>query len=373
MMGDDSNYTYYKKEELEEINEDVENFVMFKQEKLNLKELKFIKDIGMTREVATQIDFNMRKKLEMAFPELREFNILCFKAKNSTVRRAMIFPMENNYSHFFDTMKKFLNKHDSQENAMLKSRVKIKFKGKYVLQIEDDTYRNFMEKIKATIAKFKLTFKIKILLKKRLIEIESNHEKVKDMRDCMKELMGFLFPKPCQLKEESKKFDSFGLRSRAGGDYIDRLNNKFSGKAFGSYDLRSNRFLLRSDPAIREDYINRLEIWIGQFNYRVKNFEYKLKTRKEYFKNKAKTKEIAGRYDSQIQYMQKNKSLMVYYHEHIKEEDRMQPSMMTKLKQQDMESLRAQFDSIFHQSDPNEQSHSTHLKASKDSKESRIL
>lgn len=363
-----------KPQELESMKEEVENFVLFKTDNITLKELKFIRDIGMTRDVATQLDFGMRKKLEVTFPELKEFNVLCFKAKNnSTARRAMIFPQENQYNHFFDTMKKFLNKHDSQNIPMLDSRIKVKFRGKYVLQIEDDTFRNFMDKIKDTIGKYRLNYKIKILLKRRMIEIESNHERVKDMRDCMKELMGFLFPRPCTLKDESKRYDSYGLRSLAGSNYLDKLNNKFSGKAYGRYDFKSNRFLLRSDPQVRDNFLTMLETWISRFNYTVRQLEYKLKNRKEYFKNKAKAKEIANRFDAQIKYDHKNKSLLVYYHEYIKEDERIQPEVMAKRKAQEMEHLKAQFDSIFHQYDVNEKSHSLTSKFSKDTRDSKMM
>jgi hypothetical protein len=348
-MSEDYNETeqYFKPEEYEAHEKEVESFVGFRNDKPELKELKFIRDTGMNREVALQLDFNMRKRLEVIFPELREFNILCFKAKpNNTARRALVFPQENHYGRFFDTMKKFLSKHDSQDVPLLRSKVKVKFRGKYVLQIEDDTYRNFMDKITATISKYRLVYKLKKLLRRRMIEIESNHEKVKDMRDCMKEIMLFLFPKPCPLTEESKKFDSFGIRSMAADDYISRLNNKYSGRAFGYLDRKSNRFLLRSDPSVREDYIKRLDNWIKQFNNKVKEFEYKLPNRKGFFKNRVKIKEVATKFDTQVKYLPQTKSLQVFFHEYIKEEDRTQPAQMAKIKESQMETLKAQFSSI---------------------------
>jgi uncharacterized protein with von Willebrand factor type A (vWA) domain len=346
--------SYYKPQELEDIKEEVENFIFYRTEKLNLKELKFIRDIGMTRDVASQLDFNGRKKLETTFHELREYNILCFKAKaNSTARRALVFPLENQYSKFFETMKKFLNKYDSVYIPMLKSRVKVKFRGKYVLQIEDDTFRNFIEKIKETINHYKLTYKVKLLVKRRLIEIESNHEKVKDMRDCMKDIMTFLFPKPCD-------------------DYIDRLNNKFSGKAYGRFDHKSKRFLLRSDPKVREHYLQMMESWVGTFNNKVKKFEYRLNNRKAYFTHRAKAKDIASRYDAQIKYNHQSKSLLVYYHEHIKEEDRTLPSTMAQMKAKDMENLRVQFDSIFFIAGlDDDMANNSGVKSMKDTKDSR--
>ena len=377
MIEEEDGFKFYKPQELEEINEQIEDFVFFKNEsdKGLMKELKFIKETGMTRDVATQLDFNTRAKLELTFPELRDYNILCFKAKsNTTGRRAMVFPQENMYSKFFDCMKKFLNKYDSQHVPMLKSRIKVKFRGKYVLKIDDDTYRNFMEKIKSTISKYKLTFKLKMPMKRRLIEIESNHEKVKDMRDCMKELVGFLFPKPCVLKDESRKFDFFGMKSRAGDDYIDRLNNKFSGKAYGRWDPKSSRFLLRSDPTVRDQYLNMLETWIGAFNRKVKEFSYKLINRKAYFKFKGKAKDIACKYDAQLKYNHESRSLTIYFHEHIKEDDRLTPAAQTKIKTQEMENLRCQYDSIFQQNVlEQEVSMSFTGKNSKESKDSKFL
>jgi len=253
----------FDKETREEVKEAVECFIAGANhsEKVEVKELAFIEEIGMSRDVASQLDIEARKKLENIFPELGKFNILCFKRKRNTCRRALVFPQEYKYKNFMDSMVKFLTKYNGKKIEELDSRIRVTFKGKYIIRIDDDTFRNFEHKIKETISKTGLQLKVKMLLRRREIEIQGSHEKVLDMRNCVKEIMGFLFPKVHALRPDLQKYDLFSLKSKQGQDQLSKLNNKFSGKAFGRFDSRLNNLTIRGDAQNRPQFIKLLESW----------------------------------------------------------------------------------------------------------------
>jgi hypothetical protein len=330
-----------------------QDFISFKTDidQFKLKELKFMSAAGMTREVASQLDFAQRIELEKIFPQLTEFNILAFKRKsNQTCRRALIYPQEYSYRKFIDCMIAFLNKHDSQRIDQLNSRVKIRFKGKSALQMDDYTFRYFKDKIEAIIAKYKLFYRVKVMIKKRVIEIEGAHEKVQDMRNCVKEVIALLSPRPYPLAthHDFGKFNCFGIKSNAGSEYISRLNNKFQMKAYGRYDQRTNRFMIRGDQTNKALFIQKLEIWIQQFNVKVKITSFEVKNPRAYFKNRLKAKEQAEKFDTLIQYNPDKKTLTIYYHEYISEDNRLASATeVTKSKQRDIENLKRIFNSLF--------------------------
>ena len=252
-----------------DIDKAVESYVLGKphDNAVHLKELVFMESMGMTKEVASQLDIQMRKRLEIIFPEISHFNILCYKRKMAnTCRRALIFPQEYKYKQFMDIMLSFLTKNNLKQVNALESRIRISFKGKYIVQIEDDIFRNFQTKIMETIKGYNLQFNVKFLLKKREVTILGSHEKVSDMRDCVKEIMGFLFPKTHILRPDLARYDLFSLKSEKGQNYIDRLNNKFNGKTFGKFDIKSNRLTIRGDSKGREHFIELLESWLAFAN-----------------------------------------------------------------------------------------------------------
>jgi hypothetical protein len=335
-----------------EFEKEVHEFLSWKadSQSLKLKELKFIDDIGMSKDVAAQLDFEKRHELEKIFPELSEFNILAFKGKaTSTQRRALIFPQEFKYRKFMDCMVVFLNKYDSQMIDKLGSRIKVRFKGKYNLQMSDSTYRYFKDKMEATINKYKLTYRVKTPITKRIIEIEGGHEKVNDMRNCIKEIMNYLHPKPYSMNDPPfSKYDCFALKSDVGVQYISRLNNKFNNKAFGRYEYKTNRFLLRGDNTNRDLFMQMLTIWVQGFNTKVKTDFYPLTNPKGYFKNRIKAKEQAMKFDILIKHRPEERKIELYYHENTPEDDRTtQPHELARRKKEELKNLKHTFDHLF--------------------------
>jgi len=280
---------------------------------IRLKELEFMHKINMTRDIALTLDIPMRIKLEKVFPELKKFDILCFKQKTSTCRRALIHPKEYKYRMFMDTMTAFLNKHNLKFVPELNSRIKINFKGKYVLQIQEDIYRNFKKKITDCIENLGLQSSVKPLIKRRELTIQGSYEKVENIKKCVKEIMSFLYPKPVSFDKELAKNYHYLLTSRPGTDCISRLNNKFSNKAYGWFDHKVQRFFLRGDTESQTNYIRLLESWMHNYKTHLKKDEYVLPNPRIYFKRIRDAKAYASRFDIAIKYNESEKRLDLIY------------------------------------------------------------
>ena len=280
---------------------------------IRLKELEFMDKINMTRDIAVTLDIPMRLKLEKIFPELKQFDILCFKQKTSTCRRALIHPKEYKYRMFMDTMTAFLNKYSLKYIPELSSRVKINFKGKYVLQIQEEIYRNFKKKIMDCIENLGLQSSVKPLIKRRELTIQGSYEKVDSIKKCVKEIMSFLYPKPVSFDKELAKNLQYLLTSRPGTDHICRLNNKFSCKSFGWFDHRVQRFFLRGDTESQTNYIRLLESWLHTYKSYLKKDYYVLPNPRIYFKRIREAKACASRYDIGIKYNEAEKRLDLIY------------------------------------------------------------
>lgn len=224
------------------------------------KELNFIMKSGLNREIARNIDFRMREKLEEIFPQLQDFSVLCFNRKGySTLRKAHVYQSEEGYSHFMEVLGDLVKKNNGKLKKDLKSRVKMSFKGKYVIQIDDHTYKNFMDEIKNTISKNGLASSVKQLIKKREISLFGTDEKVGAMRNCVKEIMGLLQTTTVKLDPDCYKFESFALKCDAGEEIRSRSNNKFSGKASCSYDPATNELTFKGTEFHRQEMKNHIE------------------------------------------------------------------------------------------------------------------
>ena len=54
------------------------------------------------------------------------------------------------------------------------------------------------------------------MIKRREITIGGGYDKIKDMRDCAKDIMNMLFPRPITLRPELDKYNLFAVKSRTG-------------------------------------------------------------------------------------------------------------------------------------------------------------
>lgn len=360
--------------------EEIDGFVSWKlnEDKLNVKELKFIQGTGMTRDVATQLDIEKRVELERIFPELAEFNMLVYKGKSTvTSRRAQVYPQMYKYRHFIDTMVSFLNKYDSKRIDQLDSRIKVRFKGKSVIQMNDHTFKCFEDKIEALISKHKLRHRVRTLIKKRVVEIEGSHENVKDMSECVREIISLLAAQSCSASAhpEFGKFDCFSVKSNAGRTYISKLNIDFNKKAVGSYDFRTNRVVIRGEIVSKQQFMKKLEIWAQKFNSTVKKATFELNNLRGYFKNKGRVKEQAEMFDSMVKYNIIDKSLNIYFHEYIAEDDKYSKiGEISRKKRNELENLKITYQNMFNSShNTSDLSISSTSRFARELRESRLL
>ena len=328
---------------------------------LKLKELDFIKASRMTREIARQLDFPMRRELEKIFPKIKQFNVLCFKAKRSTTRRAQVFPQDYQYHQFMQVMTETIREYNLKHIKDLNSRVRICFKGKYVLQIDDYIYRNFRDKIQTTIKEANLQYFVKEMIRRREVTITGSHEKIDSMQKCVKDIMSFLSPKNYPIKDELAKCDSFALKSKVGETFLDKYNNKNNGKAFARYDSKANRLYIRGELTRREDFYKKLMTWAASFNRSIKTEKYELVNPRRFFKNKKEAFDFARKYDSTLRYTQQDRCLEIVYHEFYDEDqDRMRKaSDIQKQKRVEIKALRNALDNLFEKNEDRPQDTST--------------
>ena len=336
-----------------QINEAISNFLvgLNHTKEIQLKELIFMENIGMTREVAAQLDIEMRLRLEEIFPQLKDSIILCFKKKANTCRRALIFPQEYRYSKFMDTMVTFLTHYNTKFVEGLNSRMRVSFKGKYILQIQEDIFRNFKEKITKSIQDYGLSSSVRPLIKRRELVIYGSYEKVNDMKKCVKGIMSYLYPKSYSFSKELAKHDLYSLQTRPGQDEIDRLNNKYGNRAFGWFDLKESRFYIRGDSNWKTEYISLLEGFMRNFDTKVRQEEYFLKYPKMYFKRIQEAKGQAGRYDIMVKFNDEKKCLNLIWNEYEGSHPRTKQP-----KREDLDKVKEAFGILFKEHDEDYQS-----------------
>lgn len=122
-----------------------------------LRELAFIKEAGLPRDIAKNLDVPMREKITRSIiPELAEYNCLCFQSKPTTMRRMLIFPKAQSYHGYMRAMTKLIQRYNDQKVDKLDSRVRLVFKGKTVIRVDDVVFSNFKQLISEEIQRFLL-------------------------------------------------------------------------------------------------------------------------------------------------------------------------------------------------------------------------
>lgn len=119
------------------------------------QELAFIKEAGLPRDMAKNLDIPMREKITRSImPELAEYNCLCFQSKPTTMRRMLIFPKVQSYHSYMRAMTKLIRKYNDRKQDGLDSRVRLVFKGKTVIRVDDGVFSNFKQLINEEIQRF---------------------------------------------------------------------------------------------------------------------------------------------------------------------------------------------------------------------------
>jgi hypothetical protein len=220
---------------------------LFEEKVKSVKELSFITQLNLDKTTLLQLDIPMRERLEEVFPELREFTIFCFKADSSVQRKALVFPSRDNETLYIETMKRFLQNHHKREVEALRSKLKISFRGKYLVKINRDLYQNFKDTIQDILREAQVksveteaTTKIEISLLCKIDNpkaVVSAYERICDLLKAEE----FWFMDDRQ--KDSYQF--FALFSKAGQNRIFEMNNQEHGELFIELNTRFRQVILR--------------------------------------------------------------------------------------------------------------------------------
>lgn len=121
------------------------------------QELAFIKAADLPRDMAKNLDFAMREKITRSYiKELKNYNCLCFESKPTTMRRMLIFPKAQTYHSYMREMTNLIKLYNDRYVKGLESRVRLVFKGKTVIRVDDNVFKNFKQLITEEIKRFQL-------------------------------------------------------------------------------------------------------------------------------------------------------------------------------------------------------------------------
>lgn len=254
--------------ELESEKDDVQKRInQFLQGRNNdvgdFKELKFIISAGLPRDIAKDIDCEMRKKLEKEFPILQKYQGLCFKQRPTTQRRMLIFPSKKNYKKYMEDMKKLMTEINMKKRESLGSRVAIRFRGKYIVKIEKIVYDIFADLIERKIAKNNLSKSVRYQINRVDLCLFSSDDEIKKLQTCVNEIMDILATNEYELPVPCKNFDLYLITSKIGQEFVKYINGYFEyrGQIYLRYEEKTQRLLINGTKEAKADAIKYMDDW----------------------------------------------------------------------------------------------------------------
>ena len=214
-----------------------------------VKELKFIRDARLPVELANEVDVEMRKKLEKIFPTLKKYNMLCFKPKRSTGRRALIFPSKSSYQVYTKDMRELIKSSSDKYYETLESKVRFQFRGKYVIKFKSEIFKKFESLIRNTIDKFNLIPQERMQIDKVEISLVSNKNKSEDLRECVMTIMSFVAEKFLDYSDVTGESKTYPLTSQQGTDFIQQVNMYYQNLVYLRFDPNMDRLVLSGEPS----------------------------------------------------------------------------------------------------------------------------
>jgi hypothetical protein len=229
----------------------------YESELKQIKEVVFMRELNMCKDLFCKLDVLDRQKLETIFPILQNFNVLCFKPDSSVTRRALIYQTKNNESEYVNAMKTFLKDHHKRHCPQLESRLKVIFKGKYILKINKQIFSNFANTITYEILKNKYNLQFSKVETNLKVEIQL-HGKIDNPRlvvDAYEELTDLLRAVEFNYdKSEDGRdpFNFYAIFSSEGDDIIQKINNRYSGELLIECLPKTRKVLIRGTPEKRD-------------------------------------------------------------------------------------------------------------------------
>jgi hypothetical protein len=251
----------FNEAERDRVRDTIANFARGKSVNVKeIKELKFIRDARLPVELASEVDVEMRKKLEKLFPILKKYNMLCFKAKRSTGRRALIFPARSSYQVYTKDMRELIKFSDKFYEA-LGSKVRFQFRGKYVLKFKTEIFKKFEVLIRGTIDRFNLIPQERVHIDKVEISLVSNQNKSEDLRNCVMHIMSFVAEKFLDYSLETRESKTYAFTCQQGLEFLQHVNAYYLNKVFLRFDEKMDRLVLSGEPAKTKEVEGHISEW----------------------------------------------------------------------------------------------------------------
>ena len=236
----------------------------FREALSQLKEIQFIEDLGMDRDVALQLDIPKRKQLEEIFPVLQQFNILCFKPDSSIQRKAFIYHKRENEKEYLEAMKSLLNEHNRRFNNPLNSTMKISFRGKYIVKVNKQIYHNFHHTIKAILGHHKVKFNVVETNLKTELHLQGNENQPRAVQTAYEDIIDllkaeeFFYDESEDGKGKKDIYEYYAIFSTEGDNQVQHLNNLNSGRLLIETNPRFKKIIIRGGEKERAQAKNEL-------------------------------------------------------------------------------------------------------------------
>jgi len=266
----------------------------------DVKELKFIQTTGLNREIAKDLDIEMRVKLEEMFPIIKKYQGFCFKPRGMTNRRMLIFPSNCNYQTYMSDMQKLKSEFDGKFMEKLNSKVRVLFKGKYILRIDDEMYDKFSTKIKQMIHESSLGFSERKMIRRTDVTLYSSFDAAESMRSCSTNIMKLLAPTYLDIDDQQKVNISYIVNTKPGKEFLVFINNYFKGRVVVRFELLTSRFIfngVHSDKHLAQTQVQR---FIASFATKIKEDLIHLKNPRAFLNTKRKIMTFAEELDCKV-------------------------------------------------------------------------
>lgn len=246
-----------KKSDLEEKREEIRE--RYQQALSELKEIRFIEEIGMEKEMALKLDIKKRKDLENHFPELSQFFVMVFKPDSSIQRKAFIYHRKENEKEYMECMRRMLNSHNRKFFNPMNSKIKFSFKGKYIVKITKHLYQNFNFTIQRILDKHKIKSNIIETNLKTELHLHGNESNPRNVQQAYEEIIELLKTEEFFFEEEAEgqgkkdAYQYFALFHSEGDNLIQKLNNGKTGQVLIETNYRMKKITIRGVPKEKKE------------------------------------------------------------------------------------------------------------------------
>jgi hypothetical protein len=245
------------------VQQSIDRFLLGRANDSELKELKFIMNAGLPRDIAKDIDPQTRSKLERMFPILQKYQCLCFKQRPTTMRRMLIFPSKKNYRKYMEDMKKLMDEINGKRNEKLNSRVMVRFRGKYIVKVDKLVYEIFKSQIESKISEYSLSSSKNYQINFVDITLFSSEDEMKKLQTCVNEIMKLLTTDEFKIPTKLQEYDMYPITSKVGREFIEYINSykPYVGKIYLRYEEKTKRLLINGCEDIKEEAVDFMTKW----------------------------------------------------------------------------------------------------------------